>query len=388
MPRRRILVITSFFESPYHPNRAPYNELLILELAKQYDIEIIRPIAWTDILRAKLDKKKVSQKNKKWRGINVAFPTYLFLPKFGLRFNGLLYFLSVFVSVYRRRKGTDLIFSTWAYPDSYAAMLFSKLIKVPFLIRVHGSDINVLLKKPVLKNKIVKVLKSCCVVEAPSMAIKSEIIQHGIPEERVKVFYTAINKDSFYYIDKKEAESKLGLTSKRRVVYIGNLKKDKGILDFIESVCNLFSKRQDFEVVVIGVGDCLPTIKQIISDQELQENVKILGGVEHSQLVQWINASNLLCLPSYMEGVPNVILESLACKTNILATNVGGIPEVVKDPGSNLVEPGDIAALETKIDQLLDSDDFFTLPAISIRGYQELATDVVQVIEKCMDGEG
>ena len=82
--KKNILLITSFFESPFHKNRAPYNEQLFLKLKSYFDIRIIRPIAWTDIRQSALKLPKKDYYKSEWNEIDIYYPTYYFLPRIGL----------------------------------------------------------------------------------------------------------------------------------------------------------------------------------------------------------------------------------------------------------------------------------------------------------------
>jgi glycosyltransferase involved in cell wall biosynthesis len=80
----------------------------------------------------------------------------------------------------------------------------------------------------------------------------------------------------------------------------------------------------------------------------------VVGPVDHAQLPDWYRAADLTVLPSHSEGIPNVLLESLACGTPFVATSVGGVPEIAREP-SELVPPGDPEALAAAIGRRLSS---------------------------------
>ena len=85
----------------------------------------------------------------------------------------------------------------------------------------------------------------------------------------------------------------------------------------------------DFELVFIGKGPERDNLEKEIYANSLQEHVTLLGAIPHTELAKWFVESHVLVLPSYREGVPNVIMEALASGTPVIATSVGGIPEIV-----------------------------------------------------------
>ena len=378
---KQLTLITSYFESPFYQDRAPYNEQLFLKLKDHYDINIIRPIPWTDILKVKYNNIKLKNSKKLWNLIPIGYPVYFYIPKVGLVFNGLFYFLSIITAFVKQRRMPDFIYTTWAYPDGYAAMLLSAIIQRSYILRVHGSDINDLAHRDLIKNKVLKVLKSAAYIISPSEDLKVKMTNLGVNEEKIKVVYSGVDKEIFYKTDKILSENYLGLPNRKRILYIGNFKEAKGVIDIIKAVDILRNSNHDIQLCMIGKGSAETIMRSYIEEQGLQKKVVIIGVVEHKKLAPWINASNCVCLPSYAEGVPNVLLEAMGCETNIVATRVGGIPEIVSNPESVLVEPGDINALARKLETTLEYDKFVTLPAIELSSYDLIANRISNYIE-------
>ena len=203
------------------------------------------------------------------------------------------------------------------------------------------------------------------------------MVSNGVKSEKISVIYTGIETSKFYPIARQDALVNLKLNDVKRILYIGNLIRSKGVNDLISAVVQLRRHRQDFEVCIAGKGPEKPFIEQFIEKNDHRSYIKILGMVDHQELKWWINASSCVCLPSYSEGVPNVVLEAMACKTNVVATKVGGIPEVIDNGLDYLVEPGDITSLTSALGKMLDETEFVTQPKFPIWTYQQMA-DVVK----------
>lgn len=386
--KKNILLISSFFESPFHKNRAPYNEQLFLQLKSYFDIKIIRPVAWTDIRYSSIKLPKKSYYRGMWNEMDIYYPTYYFLPRIALPTNGKAYYHSIRNSFKHIGRVPDIFYTTWAYPDAYATMLLAKKHGKKYLLRVHGSDINDLAFRKNIRKKVSAVLDNASAIISPSEALKEKMLELNISEKKIHVIYSGIDKNKFYYQNKQQSSKQLGLeASKKRVLYIGNFKQAKGVLDLLEAVKLMKDETEDFEVLFIGKGEDQQRMQAYIKNHELEPFVKIIGPVDHHLLNPWINSSDCVCLPSYAEGLPNVLLEALACNTNIVATNVGGIPEIIKNAPEYLLEPGDIGELKNKLSGILSGKIAATKPAISIKTYKEIAAQISEMINRILSAE-
>lgn len=113
--------------------------------------------------------------------------------------------------------------------------------------------------------------------------------------------------------------------------YIGRLSGEKGIFNLVKAIPTIINECNDVEFFIIGDGDLKEKINSYLSEHDLCNNVKILGWIPHDELPVYLNKFKLVVLPSYTEGLPNVMLESMACGTPVLATSVGAIPDIIQD---------------------------------------------------------
>jgi glycosyltransferase involved in cell wall biosynthesis len=147
----------------------------------------------------------------------------------------------------------------------------------------------------------------------------------------------------------------LGLDpSRRAVLYVGNLKRDKGVIDLVVAFVRIAARRPEVDLEILGAGPVRAEIEELCRRHGLRERVHIRGARTHDEIAAWIASCDLLALPSYAEGVPNVVLEALAAGRPVVATRVGGIPEVVDDTAGHLVPCRDIDALAAALDDVLD----------------------------------
>jgi len=166
-----------------------------------------------------------------------------------------------------------------------------------------------------------------------SIALKRELLTLGVCDEKIHVNLHGVDHSIF-------APAVTPLHSKhntferpKTLLCVGNLLEAKGQHLAIESLLHL----KDFELVLVGSGEYEGKLKQQVSALNLEERVQFVGHVDHAMLPSYYSSSHALILPSLREGIPNVILESLACGTPVIATNVGGIPEIINSKCSGIL---------------------------------------------------
>jgi glycosyltransferase involved in cell wall biosynthesis len=140
--------------------------------------------------------------------------------------------------------------------------------------------------------------------------------------------------------------AQLGVAGSPLIVSVGNLLPVKGHDLAIEALARLRQQGLDARLCVIGAGPLRDELQALASQRGLDGEVRFLGALPQEQLAAWYGAADLLMLASEREGWPNVLLESMACGTPVVATSVGGIPEIVDVPSTGrLVAERSAAAL-------------------------------------------
>lgn len=129
--------------------------------------------------------------------------------------------------------------------------------------------------------------------------------------------------------------------------YIGRLSQAKGILNFMEAISKILERESSVEFFIGGDGQLRTKVEQYLSDRSLNNKAKFVGWIPHEKLPEYLNDLKLLVLPSYTEGLPNIMLEAMACGTVVLATAVGAIPDIIRDNETGFIiednTPGCIA---------------------------------------------
>ena len=274
-------------------------------------------------------------------GLEVYHPQYFMTPKIGMSFYGLTMFWSVlpFVKKIQKEFNFDIIDAHYVYPDGYAATLLSKHFKRPVVVSARGSDINRYGEFPIIRKFLRRTLLKANGVIAVCHALKERIAQLGVPEERVSVIPNGVDHLKFFPAPKEEVRRKLNLPERKIILSVGHLTRNKGF-DYLIKALKIL--RADFNqksayLVIVGEGELRKELEKNISLLSLGEHVRLAGAIPHQEMGDWYSAADLFCLASGQEGWPNVILESLACGTPVVASSAGGIPEIIRSNGVGIL---------------------------------------------------
>jgi glycosyltransferase involved in cell wall biosynthesis len=179
-----------------------------------------------------------------------------------------------------------------------------------------------------------------------------------VPPERIKVQYNGVSHEQFFVRDRARCRRELGLALDRPLVlYVGNLERVKGP----DILINAFAKMSEFTnseplLASVGAGSMLKSLRGNVRQLGLDERIKWLGRLTHQEIPVWLGAADLLCLPSRMEGCPNVVIEAFASGRPVVGTAVGGVPELLEHDRGIMVPPEDPAKLAAGMVLALERD--------------------------------
>lgn len=270
--------------------------------------------------------------------------------------------LAFFWKAFLLAKQTDVICSHWLLPAGFLGSLISFLLKKTHLIVEHSGALNLLCKLP-----IGKFLLNIIGSNASSIVLVSQELQNKLlglcPELKAKTSVISMGVDCSFYKPKDYQTNSL-----KKVLFLGRLAKIKGVDVLIKALAN----SQNLTLLIAGDGEQKKELEQLA--KSLNVPAKFLGAIVGKEKLELIQSVDLLVIPSIIlqdgrtEGTPIVCLEAFACGKAVIASNVGGLAElVVEGKVGFLCQPNNENQLREKILMLLSDDTTRNIMAMNAR---------------------
>jgi glycosyltransferase involved in cell wall biosynthesis len=349
----KLLIVTNLFPNVAEPNRSPFNFQQFKALAKLCELKVVAPVPFFAY------DKNVLPTQETISDMEVFHPRYLAIPKILRSTHGPSFFMGIWHTL-RNIQETfhyDAILAAWAYPDAYGTALAARLLRKRLFVKVQGSDINLAHHYRGRVPMIRWALNQAEMVIAVSRPLKEKVTSMGIPEGNVVVIPNGVDKVKFYLRDRSECRALLGLAGdKRYVLFIGNLAEVKGCKYLLQALTRL--NLSETETIIIGDGPLGRELESLANRLGIRDHIQFKGRQPYEDIPFWLNAADILCLPSLNEGCPNVVLEALACGTRVVASSVGGVPDLIDAPDKGwLARPADTDDLARCIHSALMASD-------------------------------
>jgi teichuronic acid biosynthesis glycosyltransferase TuaC len=356
----RVLIVTKIFPNQVEPLSSPFNRRQFAALGRLCEVEVLASIPWFPgvsavrrlsggaALSAVPDSEVID-------GLKVRHPRFVFLPRIGHAVSGPLYAASLAKTALQYRGRVDIVLGSWAYPDGFAAVVLAEMLGVPVVIKLHGSDINVVARMPGPRKRLEWALPRADRVVAVSRPLAEAALGLGVTKDRIDLVPNGIDRDAFQPRDRDAARHELGLPNDKRIIlYVGNVLETKGALDLVRALGEAGPRLAHARLVMLGGGKDFQACAQLV--KSLGVDAQLLGPKPHSDVPRYLAAADVLALPSWNEGMPNVVLEALASGRRVVATHVGGIPDIVTSETLGiLVPPKNPSELANALERVLST---------------------------------
>jgi glycosyltransferase involved in cell wall biosynthesis len=217
------------------------------------------------------------------------------------------------------------------------ALVIKKILRLPYIAWGRGDDVFLskgfekFFNKIILKNadSVIVLTKAMGRKLSTIITIPFHIIPNGCDAEHFK----NLNKDI--------CRKKLNLKKIEKIIlFVGRLHPVKGIQYLIDAMVSIEKYDKNAKLLIIGDGEERYNLESYVNKRKLKDSITFIGELPHSELPQYFAASDIFVLPSLSEGFPNVLLEAMASGLPIIATNVGGVPDIIQENINGfLVEP-------------------------------------------------
>jgi teichuronic acid biosynthesis glycosyltransferase TuaC len=287
---------------------------------------------------------------------------------------------------YVRAMRPDLILNYWLYPEGFSAVRVGETLGVPVVVGAIGSDLRAR-NDPWTRRFVRRTMELASGVIAVSEELRQVALAWGIPPEKVITILNGCDTAIFHPGAHDAARREVGCEDQGELLlYVGNLIASKGLGELIAAFCELLQSRPRARLAVIGQGPYGDTLAERAASAGASGRLLMLGRQDSAGVARWMRAADLFCLPSYSEGCPNAVVEALACGRPVVATAVGGVPELVQEGCGILIPPRDPARLREALDTALSNTwDTAHIAAAHRRSWEEVARRTFEVCRGALD---
>jgi teichuronic acid biosynthesis glycosyltransferase TuaC len=276
----------------------------------------------------------------------------------------------------------DVILSFWIYPDGYAAIRVGQKLGIPVVVEALGSDLNCVYVGLQLR-QVRSVLRQADAVLAVSGALKQRAIELGAHSNTTLAMLNGCDSSIFHVQSQSDCRLSLDLCGDAQIVlFVGRLDLLKGVIELVRACAQVAQLFPLLQLVMVGEGPAKSAIMQAAAQAGISGRLRLVPPCSSAQVARWMAASDVFALPSYNEGCPNVVLEALRCGRPVVATRVGGVPEIVTRETGILVPPRDIGALASAVAHSLSrSWNPEQIAAMNCRSWNDVANEVYAVCD-------
>ena len=258
-----------------------------------------------------------------------------------------------------KKKKFDVIYATDFFPDGDAAVRLARYINVPAACLAIGADANITAHTSrIMYRHFVRTAQALDGTLACGQSVADEI--DGAAGKRSLCVYGVIDLEEFSPAsDKVSLRKELGLPLGKIVaLYAGYLHKRKGIYEMLEAFCRIHKVEPNVLLCVCGSGVEEMRFTELVRERNMEHVIRIVGEVHPDQMNKWMKASDLFVLATHTEGMPNVVMEAMACGLPVVTTAAGGLPEAVGDcEGAILVPPRDVDKFKDAVLKVLQNEE-------------------------------
>lgn len=330
----KILTFSTLFPNAAQPGHGIFVETRLRHLVASGQVEsrVVAPVPWFPLSHERFGTwaKMARAPHAEIRhGIEVVHPRYPVLPKVGMNVAPFLLAQAAKPTLARlidEGFDFDLIDAHYFYPDGVAAALLARYFNKPLVITARGSDITLLPQYRLPRRMIRWAARHASAVITVCNALRDEVIALGVDAERVTSLRNGVDLNLFQPVERSVNDMFTLLT-------VGHLVPVKAQELIIQALPLLRGVR----LVIAGDGPNRGMLEALARELDVASRVDFLGAVPQTQLRQHYGAADALVLASSREGWANVLLESMACGTPVVASRVYGTPEVVAAPEAGVL---------------------------------------------------
>ncbi len=338
----RTLLFSTLYPSVVRPSHGIFVETRLRELLKTGEVEtrVIAPVPWFPLKAERFGEYgqfAATPREDTRHGVHVQYPRYLLLPKVGMNMAPASIARAAWPAVQRLLAegfDFDLIDAHYYYPDAVAAAAIARRLGKPFVVTARGTDLNLIPEYPEPRRRILETAAQASASIGVCKALMDRLAELGADPAKLHVLRNGVDLERFRPEPMADARARLGLPASGTVLLaVGHLIERKGQHIAIEALAQL----PDTLLCLVGRGPEEANLKALAQRLGVMDRVRFVGPVDNAELRWWYSAADASLLCSSREGWANVLLESMACGTPVVATDIWGTPEVVAAPEAGVL---------------------------------------------------
>ena len=330
----KILTFSTLFPNAEKPGHGIFVETRLRHLVASGEVEsrVVAPIPWFPSTHPRFGnwaRFAKAPRQEVRHGIAVSHPRYPVIPKIGMNLAPALLAQAAKPAIARlidEGFDFDLIDAHYFYPDGVAAAMLGRYFNKPLVITARGSDITLFPQYALPRKMITWAAKRADAVITVCNALRDEVVALGVEADRVVSLRNGVDLNLFRPTERTP-------NAMFTLLAVGHLVPVKA-QDLIIGALSLLP---DVRLVLAGDGPDREKLENLARELKVADRVTFLGAVPQAQLRDHYGAADALVLSSSREGWANVLLESMACGTPVVASRVYGTPEVVAAPDAGVL---------------------------------------------------
>jgi teichuronic acid biosynthesis glycosyltransferase TuaC len=350
-----IITTTTLFPNAVQASHGIFVETRLRRLLADGRIRarVLAPVPWVPwgMPKAEWAKLRRIPDQEKRNAITTDHPRYLVVPKIGMNLTPYTLYAALkkrFERLIAAGEKFDVVDAHYFYPDGVAAVWLGNAFNIPVVITARGTDINLIPEYPTPRRLILEAARDAGALITVCQALKDRLVELGVPSSKVTVLRNGVDLQVFQMQDRASLRKKWDLNG-LVLVSVGLLIERKGHDLAIAAMPQV----PDATLLIVGSGPERGSLERLAERLGVKDRVRFLGVLDQQTLREIYNCADALILASSREGWANVLLESMACGTPVLASAVWGTPEVVAAPEAGLLlKNRDAASIVGAIAQL------------------------------------
>jgi glycosyltransferase involved in cell wall biosynthesis len=356
----RILSIATLYPNIHTPRFGTFvaRQMEALAARAAWEVTVINPIGVPPVPMGRYKALAAAAISGVEAGVDVRRPRFTLIPAVGGPFNPAM-IVRAALPIARQlhaRHAFDLVDAQFFYPDGPAAARIAAELGLPLSIKARGADISLWGHRAYALKKMQRASQQAAGLLAVSEALARDMATIGLPQEKITVHYTGLDRDLFRPRKRAKQRRKLGeefnvrlAEDEQLIACIGALIPRKGQ----ELVLRALAQLPGVHGVFVGTGPDAQKLRQIAYEIDIPHRAHFLGSLDHGALPMVLCASDAMVLPSASEGLANAWVEALACGTPLVITDAGGARELVTTPAAGRIVLRDAEAIANGVREVL-----------------------------------